>query len=373
MSELLVWKEKLREFYAKYSLIVDKVIQFLLAIVTFYVLNRNIGVMKSMTSPIISLGLAVVCTVLPPIFTMIFAAGLVLLHMCSLSLGIMGVCAIVFFMMFALYCQFTPKRAIILMITPIACMLNLTYVVPIACGLVFGPVIAVPIVFGTITYYMIAFLKVSATTIVNTDGVMNQMMLFVKSVFQNKEMWVACFAVIACVCIVYAIRRMAIDYAWAAAVASGAIVNIVVYAIGSVSLGVKISYGALILGNLVAIVVGLVMEFLFFSVDYSRTERMQFEDDEYYYYVKAVPKLTVAAPDKVVKHINERKHPDKTTREQNEKSSGNRRMSERKKSPESRRKSEDREEKSTEEILLERNLKEEMEFQDIVNKELNDK
>ena len=45
-------------------------------------------------------------------------------------------------------------------------------------------------------------------------------------------------------------------------------------------------------------------------------------------------------------------------------------MSERKKSPESRRKSEDREEKSTEEILLERNLKEEMEFQDIVNKEL---
>ena len=89
--------------------------------------------------------------------------------------------------------------------------------------------------------------------------------------------------------------------------------------------------------------------------------------------MKAVPKLTVAAPDKVVKHINERKHPDKTTREQNEKSSGNRRMSERKKSPESRRKSEDREEKSTEEILLERNLKEEMEFQDIVNKELNDK
>jgi hypothetical protein len=33
-------------------------------------------------------------------------------------------------------------------------------------------------------------------------------------------------------------------------------------------------------------------------VDYSRTERVQFEDDEYYYYVKAVPKNTVepAAP-----------------------------------------------------------------------------
>ena len=33
-----------------------------------------------------------------------------------------------------------------------------------------------------------------------------------------------------------------------------------------------------------------------FSVDYSRTERVQFEDDEYYYYVKAVPKVVVATP-----------------------------------------------------------------------------
>ena len=31
---------------------------------------------------------------------------------------------------------------------------------------------------------------------------------------------------------------------------------------------------------------------------------MQFEDDEYYYYVKAVPKMTVAAPEKTVKKIN---------------------------------------------------------------------
>lgn len=33
---------------------------------------------------------------------------------------------------------------------------------------------------------------------------------------------------------------------------------------------------------------------------------MQFEDDEYYYYVKAIPKAGVAAPEMSVKHINER-------------------------------------------------------------------
>ena len=36
-----------------------------------------------------------------------------------------------------------------------------------------------------------------------------------------------------------------------------------------------------------AAVAGLVLELFLFSVDYARSERLQFEDDEYYYYVKA--------------------------------------------------------------------------------------
>ncbi len=33
---------------------------------------------------------------------------------------------------------------------------------------------------------------------------------------------------------------------------------------------------------------------------------LQFEDDEYYYYVKAIPKVAVTTPEKTVKKINER-------------------------------------------------------------------
>ena len=59
-----------------------------------------------------------------------------------------------------------------------------------------------------------------------------------------------------------------------------------------------------ILGSIVAVGVGKVIEFFKFFVDYRRTEKVQFEDDEYYYYVKAVPKITVATPAKTVKRIN---------------------------------------------------------------------
>ena len=67
---------------------------------------------------------------------------------------------------------------------------------------------------------------------------------------------------------------------------------------------------------------GLILEIFFFSVDYSRSENLQFEDDEYYYYVKAVPKLSVARPEKTVKRINERQETEIIDTESVRKNSG---------------------------------------------------
>ena len=40
------------------------------------------------------------------------------------------------------------------------------------------------------------------------------------------------------------------------------------------------------------------------AVDFTRTEYVQFEDDDYYYYVKAVPKVKVTTQNVKVKRIN---------------------------------------------------------------------
>ena len=41
-----------------------------------------------------------------------------------------------------------------------------------------------------------------------------------------------------------------------------------------------------------------------FGGDYTRTERLEYEDDDYYYYVKAVPKALVATSERSIKKIN---------------------------------------------------------------------
>ena len=39
------------------------------------------------------------------------------------------------------------------------------------------------------------------------------------------------------------------------------------------------------------------------DLDYERVERVQYEDDDYYYFVKAVPKKMVTSSEKVIKHF----------------------------------------------------------------------
>ena len=102
------------------------------------------------------------------------------------------------------------------------------------------------------------------------------------------------------------------DHSWKIASAAGAAVTVVVSAAGNIVLSTNISYIEIILSAVLGAVTGLVLELLFFSVDYSRTENIQFEDDEYYYYVKAVPKVGVAVPEKKVKRITENQ-PQETT------------------------------------------------------------
>ena len=201
--------------------------------------------------------------------------------------------------------------AFVVLLTPIAFALKIPFVVPVACALIYTPVSLVPMGCGTVVYYMMEYLKKisAASKTSGSKAMLAEISTYVQKVFQNKEMWLYIVAFIIGFFIIYTIRRQELDHAWKIGIIAGAIANVVVTAMGSIALGVNTSYGPLIIGNIVAAVAGLVLELFLFSVDYARSERLQFEDDEYYYYVKAVPKMTVSAPTNTVKKINTQRRP----------------------------------------------------------------
>lgn len=308
MDSILEFKGQLQKIYAMYSKYIDKIVQFILAVLTFYLIGHEIGFMHMLTNPVVTLGLSVVCAFLPPVFTVLAAAALVLGHVYAASLGMMIVTAVVFLLMFIFYLRLAPETAVVVLLMPIAYMLKIPAVVPVAVALVGSPMYAVPVALGTIASYLISQVKESAAALQSAEeaNFITDMTDFAKQTLMGREMWLMVIAGIICVLAVYGIRRSSAAHAWKIASVSGALVYVVVVAAGSAVLGIKISYGPLFAGAAAAVIVGLILEIMFFAVDYSKCENLQYEDDEYYYYVKAVPKVGVAAPEKTVKRINKR-------------------------------------------------------------------
>lgn len=91
---------------------------------------------------------------------------------------------------------------------------------------------------------------------------------------------------------------------------TGAVVYIVLMLFGSMFMSISMEMGSVIIAGVVSALIGLVIEFFVLGVDYSRSEVTQFEDDEYVYYVKAVPKSLVSQTKKSVKKFSSNKKSD---------------------------------------------------------------
>jgi hypothetical protein len=67
----------------------------------------------------------------------------------------------------------------------------------------------------------------------------------------------------------------------------------------------EIELATILIGSLLSGVIAFVVQFFKGVLDYGRIEIVQFEDDDYYYYVKAIPKIYVAERDVNVQTITE--------------------------------------------------------------------
>ena len=103
----------------------------------------------------------------------------------------------------------------------------------------------------------------------------------------NKEMYLVIVIFVITAIVVYLVRRMEVDNAWTLAIISGALIQIAGLFVGYIVLGVTGKTLWLIAGNIISLLIAFILQFLFMNLDYARTERVQFEDDDYYYYVKA--------------------------------------------------------------------------------------
>lgn len=308
MKNLLLIRERIRRFYGKYEAFITPVLKFLLAFVALLMINSSLGFMEKIDSVLLVLIVALLCSFLPAGFTVLFCAIFVLLHFYALGLEIAAIGAAIFLIMFVLYFRFSPRDTVVILLTPVLFVLKVPYFIPLAMGLIGTPVSVVSVSCGVILYYFIHYISVNALSLkaMEAEDMMARIRLVIDSILNNREMLVAVVAFAVTLVVVYAIRKLAVDHSWVIAMVAGTITDIVIFMIGDLIFDTNVSILWLVFGSVLSLVAAKILQFFVFNVDYSRTERVQFEDDEYYYYVKAVPKVNLAVPEKTVKQINKR-------------------------------------------------------------------
>ena len=265
-------------------------------------------------------GLALLCSFLPYGAISFIMAAVLLGHIYSVSMEFALLTGIFLILIALLYYGLQPKDSYWLILTPVAFALRVPFVVPLLAGLSGGLSGVIPVSCGAAVYYIMIYVKQNAGVLTNDAEVdiTEKYVQLIRALVTNETMMLMITACAVGILVVYLIRLLSIDYAWIIAIVFGSITQMAVVFIGDSVLNVQLSPSEMIVGTLVSLIIAGIYHFFVFAVDYSRTEYTQFEDDDYVYYVKAVPKIVVSKPDVRVQRINDPKKTRRTGQRESE-------------------------------------------------------
>lgn len=306
MTNLLEFKEKLSHFYAENGRFIQPIIKFIAAYAVFTLLNHSLGYDPRMNNVIVVVGLSVVGAFFPSAVLLLLVAMYAVLHVYYVSVALSIIVMMLFLTLYFLCIRFMPKSGYVVLAIPVLYLIKIPFVIPILLGLITGPIAIVPMTCGIVVFYMFKIIKgadlVSSGT--SVEDILGVYKYVVDHLINNKEMILAIIVFGVVFLVTYFIRNLSIDYAFCVAILAGAVINVLAFLIGGLILTVTTKLTFVIVGSIISSIVVLVIQFFRLNLDYSTVEFTQFEDDDYYYYVKAVPKVKITVPKKDVKRIN---------------------------------------------------------------------
>lgn len=306
MMPLLVFRERVKNFYQRNDVYLIPIIKFIFAFIAFWTINKEIGFDGRLKSLPIVLGISLLSAFTPSAIMVLLAGVVSLLHVYFISPILSVIVLIILMILYFLFARYTPKQGYVLLAVPILFLLKIPYVIPILLGLVSTPVAMVTTSCGVIIYYMFQIIKTAVTMQINisVEDIIQLYTYVIDSLTGNRQMIITIVIFSLIIMVTYFIRKMSFDYAFEISIVAGGLTSILGFLISYLILNRSDQILSMILGTIVSTGLVYIIHFFRLTLDYSGVEHARFEDDVYYYYVKAVPKVTVTVPQVNVKHFN---------------------------------------------------------------------
>ncbi len=298
-------REVIKSFYEKYDRYIEGVFRFMFALSIFLTVMYHTGYNVRITSPWIAIIMALICAFLPISAIPIFTGILLTMEFASVSPELAAITVIILLIMLLTYFVFKAGDSWLLAFSMLMLLWGFSPVLlPVA--LFIQPIQIIVVVFGVILYALIIVVKKDASVLSSSTGSLTlggRVNLLLNDLVTNQRFLLILLILSTALLLICLVRRSRISYAPLISAVAGGVLYMIGMLLGDYFLSAGISVVRLLVGALLAAAETFVIINFVISVDYNRTEQVQFEDDEYYYYVKAVPKVSIGVTEKKVESI----------------------------------------------------------------------
>jgi len=299
MTGLIIFREQVKKFYSTADIYILPALKFVIALIVFTQINSRFGYFEMFGNILIILVLSIVCALLP--FNGTVVIGMIMIVLDCFALGVeVGAFALgLYLLLLILVLRFVPSESFAVLITPFAFMFYFAAAVPVSLGLTKRAASVLAGVCAIISVYFLKMLPAIEKLKSSDVSGLELLKKMLTDLFQNKEMLMYIIIFAAVTLVVHLLHTLLTKYGWSISIIAGCVTYLVLSLVGSALVGFRLNVGDLIITVLVSAGICFLISFFLYSVDYKGTRRLQFEDDEYYYYVKAIPKNSLIRMEKL--------------------------------------------------------------------------
>mgnify|MGYP003288910139 CR=1 FL=1 len=313
VEKLLLVRERLQAVYGRYSAVIKPFGRFLITFSTLLIIRKCVGI-ELFSDVLILAAVSFAGAWLPTGMNILLVALTTLFNLSALSLEVTLTVGILMIAMFCINYAVRPEMNLLVLLLPVCHFLKIPYAAVLIAGMTGTVLEIMPVISGTVFYYILTYIgkNANAYTSAGTLDPLQKFTQLMSGLMNHDEMWLMCITLGVILIVTRVINKLRLDYAKQIAPGAGLAAGLLVSLIGVFSMDIRISVVSLILGMAGSVLLAYAAQFILLPLNYLQTEYVQFEDDDYYYYVKAVPKMAISRPELQVKKLNIRKELENT-------------------------------------------------------------
>ena len=307
MIQLLLIRDSIKSVFKKYNAAIIPVLRFIAAFVTFALINGDLGYNEKLTGISVLVLLSAISAFFPMGVTVFLSGILMIFHIYSASMFLSLIFIVIIAILYFLLMRLAPGYSSLIIAIPVLTFFHMEALVPIAVGLVGSPIAIFAMIPGIVVSVLFNIIKEAVKMSAGSMQIEDNLQIYVfviKSLLENKLMLLMIAAAIAVFLATYICRRLAVSHSYILGIIAGIIVNLIVMIVGGLVFEVNVSVLWIFLGSIISGALAFAVQFFKYLLDYSSVEHLQFDDDDYFYYVTAVPKLSVTSQDLNILKIN---------------------------------------------------------------------